>query len=464
MQGTILVLDGVSTNRIMLKVQLSAAWYHVAQGERLEGLKPLLRHTRPDLVLTAMTLPDGTAMDVKDLLLQDEALADVPVLAIAPRNDKAARLRALAAGVDDVLVQPYNDNLLLARIRSFLRTRSGAEELPLQNGQQPLGFAEGSMPATPLAPPALIALLTHRLDTGSSWRTALQPLTRHRVSDHRLDDMPAVLSDPVPDAVVVELGSCGSGLNLVADLRARNATRHSVLVAKLNSENTDLAAEAFDRGADAVLMGAFCPRELALRLDTQIARKTRRDLMRASVRNGLLAAVTDSLTGLHNRHYALPALHKIAETCRKTGTGFAVMLGDLDHFKRVNDLYGHAAGDTVLFETARRLRAALRPEDLLARIGGEEFLIALPHTGRDRALSVAGHLCHEISSQGFLLPGQDRTVAVTMSIGLRICDGARRLQLSHDAEIRMLIEQADKALYSAKAAGRNRVELLSSAA
>ncbi|KUJ77029.1 hypothetical protein AVO45_09585 [Ruegeria marisrubri] len=448
----------------MLKVQLSAAWYHVAQGERLEGLKPLLRHTRPDLVLTAMTLPDGTAMDVKNLLQQDEALADVPVLAIAPRNDKAARLRALAAGVDDVLVKPYNDTLLLARIRNFLRTRSGSEALPLQGGSQPLGFAEGSTPAPALAPPAMIALLTHGIETGTSWRTALQPRTRHRVIDRRFNDMQAVLSNPAPDAVVVELRPSGTELDLIADLRARNTTRHAVLIALLDHETTHLATAAFDLGADAVMMGAFCPKELALRLENQIARKVRHDRMRASVRNGLLAAVTDSLTGLHNRHYALPALQQIVRTAQDSGTSFALMLGDLDHFKRVNDLYGHVAGDSVLIETARRLQAALRPQDLLARIGGEEFLIALPRTDRGRALSVADRLCNEISSHGFPLPGQDRTVAVTMSIGLKICDNCTPPRRSRGAEIQTLIEQADKALYSAKAAGRNRVELLPSAA
>ncbi|WP_234416699.1 two-component system response regulator [Ruegeria sp. Alg231-54] len=122
-QGTILVLDGTSTNRIMLKVKLTAAWYHVVQTEKLQGLAGLLSRTRPDLVLAAQTLPDGSAADVKRLVMANAELADVPVVAIAPQNDKAARLQALSDGLDDVLAAPFKDTLLLARIRSLLRAR-----------------------------------------------------------------------------------------------------------------------------------------------------------------------------------------------------------------------------------------------------------------------------------------------------------------------------------------------------
>ncbi|TMV08012.1 response regulator [Ruegeria sediminis] len=274
----------------MLKVQLTAAWYNVVQADRLEGFEALMRRTRPDLVLTAMALPDGTAMDVKRLLQTDRSQADVPVLAIAPRNDKAARLRALAAGLDDVLVQPYNDNLLLARIRSLLRTSPGAEELRLRNGSQPLGFAEAPAIVNPLAPPALVALFALRPDTGIAWRDALQPLTRHRVASHGFDQARAALAGPLPDAFVVELGRDGAELNLLADLHARSAARHTVLIAVLGLNDADLAAAALDRGADAALLDGFCAEELALRLDNRIARKTRSDYLRAPVRKSLLDA------------------------------------------------------------------------------------------------------------------------------------------------------------------------------
>ncbi|MEX0320217.1 MAG: diguanylate cyclase [Ruegeria sp.] len=463
MQGTILVLDGVSTNRIMLKVQLTSAWYRVAQGDRVDGLLPLLRRVRPDLVLTAMTLPDGGALDVRALMQTDETLADIPVVAVAPQNDRAARLRALAAGLDEVLVQPYDDVLLLARIRSLIRSHANTEELRAQGGPQALGFAEPAAGLLAPAPAASVALVTRKSGTGAVWRSKLRTLTLHRLNIHRLDDIQSLLTEPVPDAIVMELGAGGKGLNLLADLRARSATRHAAVIAVPEPSNPNLAAEALDRGADDVMPAGFCADELALRLDTQLARKVRSDGYRASVRDGWRAALTDPMTGLHNRRYAMPALQRIAASARDRGESFAVMLADLDHFKRINDQYGHPAGDAVLIETARRLRKALRPSDIVARVGGEEFMIVLPDTGRRKAQRMADDLCQRINGQSFALPGCGKPIPVTTSIGLLVSEpGAITLQGAED--VSGLIEQADRALYVAKGAGRNQVSMIQSAA
>jgi two-component system cell cycle response regulator len=131
-QGTILVIDGVSTNRIMLKVQLAAAYYDAVQAGSVAEVLQAARNCRPDLVLTAMSLPDGTAADVKRTLAADESLADLPVIAVSDWEGHQARLQALAAGIDDVLQQPVDDVILQARIRSLLRARSASEELNLQ--------------------------------------------------------------------------------------------------------------------------------------------------------------------------------------------------------------------------------------------------------------------------------------------------------------------------------------------
>ncbi|MEX0304690.1 MAG: two-component system response regulator, partial [Leisingera sp.] len=132
MQGTILVIDGVSTNRIMLKVQLAAAYYEVVQAGGVAEVLHAARSCSPDLVLTAMSLPDGSAADVKRELARDEALVDLPVIAVSDWEGSKARLDALSAGIDDVLQQPVDDIILQARIRSLLRARSATEELNLQ--------------------------------------------------------------------------------------------------------------------------------------------------------------------------------------------------------------------------------------------------------------------------------------------------------------------------------------------
>ena len=171
------------------------------------------------------------------------------------------------------------------------------------------------------------------------------------------------------------------------------------------------------------------------------------------------------------------------------------MLADLDHFKQVNDSFGHGAGDAVLTEVAVRLRCQLRRDDLVARVGGEEFMIALPDTDRDAATAMARSLCQAINGAPFNLPGPVPPVPLTISIGVVIgpClsrigqagNGQTGIQqkgfgLSGNGHARdghsgiapteddmtstRLMDQADRALYEAKHAGRNQVTVLGAAA
>ena len=223
MQGTILVIDGVSTNRIMLKVQLAAAYYDAVQAGSVAEVLQTARQCRPDLVLTAMSLPDGTAADVKRELARDEALADLPVIAVSDWEGAKARLEALAAGIDDVLQQPVDDVILQARIRSLLRARSATEELNLQRDAShgfilPLSdraCAEGLHDVS-------VALVAQDPRTAMAWRDRLSARLPYELRTHAISDIQGLMQAPVADAIIIELNeaSAGPGLRLLADLRA----------------------------------------------------------------------------------------------------------------------------------------------------------------------------------------------------------------------------------------------------
>ncbi|WP_027236876.1 diguanylate cyclase domain-containing protein [Leisingera caerulea] len=456
MQGTILVIDGVSTNRIMLKVQLAAAYYDVVQaGSTAEVLQAARQH-RPDLVLTAMSLPDGTAAGVKRELAADETLADLPVIAISDWEGSKARLQALSEGIDDVLQQPVDDVILQARIRSLLRARSADEELNLQRDAShgfilPLSdrcCAEELRNAT-------VALVAQDPRTAMAWRDRLSACLPYELRTHAISDIQGLMQAPVADAIIVELNeaSAGPGLRLLADLRARAATRQTVVIAVPNPADPQIAAEALDRGAHDVLQTGFDVEELELRLTAQLQHKARKDRLRDSVRNGLRAAVLDPMTGLYNRRYAKPFLDRVAHSAAANGEKFAVMLADLDHFKRINDVYGHPAGDAVLIEAARRMQQVLGPADLLARVGGEEFMAVLPGASEAEAGVAAVALCNAINGTPFEVPGAAEPVQVTISIGAVMGGGGQ------DGSAAALVEKADQALYNAKHAGRNQVTL-----
>jgi two-component system cell cycle response regulator len=154
-------------------------------------------------------------------------------------------------------------------------------------------------------------------------------------------------------------------------------------------------------------------------------------------------------------------MQAIAEAAQTSGAIFAVLVADIDQFKSVNDRFGHAVGDAVLVQVAERLRQNLRAGDLLARIGGEEFLIALPDIALAEARCIAERLCSMMSDAPFDI-GQGRALPVTLSIGLAISEGG--CAPAHLDSVTEIVDRADRALMRSKAAGRNQVTIGRSAA
>lgn len=203
------------------------------------------------------------------------------------------------------------------------------------------------------------------------------------------------------------------------------------------------AASAFLGAAISLLLvlGMFGLRRLFLELEKQ-----RQQLE--------ILSITDSLTGLSNRRHAFERGAQEVLRAGRSGEPLAVIMLDLDRFKAVNDLHGHAAGDAVLVAVADVLRAGLRQVDVVGRIGGEEFLLLLPNTDSSGAGAIAERLRQRTEQMGVVLQDGSR-VRITASFGLVITGG-----VNHGAEetLRQTLSQADAALYVAKQRGRNRVE------
>lgn len=160
-------------------------------------------------------------------------------------------------------------------------------------------------------------------------------------------------------------------------------------------------------------------------------------------------ATTDSLTGLLNRRAFMPLIRQEQARAQRSGVPFSVMLGDLDKFKRVNDTWGHEAGDDVLRQAAARLQQSLREQDALCRWGGEEFLILLPETASEGAMTAAEKCRQQLA--GYAIDMQGTSHTQTISLGVATFNGIEQID--------QLISRADDALYKAKEKGRNRTEL-----
>ena len=462
MSGRILIVDDLATNRIILKVKLNAACYETLQAATGAEALAVARAEQPKLILLDMVLPDISGIEVCRQLRADPTTTHIPVDIITASNDRRARLSALEAGADEFLTKPLNEVILLARIRALLRARETEAELRLRSETWgDLDLAEGE---AVFAMPGRVALVAAEPAIAMAWRAALAPHVQERLAvmtpNAALSDMP---QGAVPDfyLIAADLGSHGSGQRLVADLRAREASRHAAIALVLPEADPDIAAMALDLGASDLLTLPLDPQETALRITLHVTRKRRADQLRRAVNTGLRLAVTDPLTGLYNRRYALAHLDRIASRAAEQGRRYAIMVLDLDRFKAVNDTFGHVAGDAVLETVATRLRNNLRPSDLVARIGGEEFLVALPDATLGSARLAAERLCRVVGDEPVPLPDGRGSVEVTISVGLAM--GPAPHGPGDESPAREALNRADLALMNAKAEGRNQVTIASAA-
>jgi diguanylate cyclase (GGDEF)-like protein len=251
------------------------------------------------------------------------------------------------------------------------------------------------------------------------------------------------------DLIVLDLGLPEmDGVELLKRLRAR-ADAVPVLVATAR-EALDERVRALDLGADDYLVKPAEPNELLARVRSGL--RLRRALLELAAKNELLErlALTDPLTALPNRRaYEESLTSEIARATRHCKP-LALLYLDIDRFKEVNDLHGHAIGDEALLGFADLLRRHARRGDLAARIGGEEFAVLLPHTGRTQAALVAERIRRALEAAPV---GRTRTVSITTSVGVATFSGTS----AEDAP--EFTRAADEALYRAKSEGRNRVAL-----
>jgi two-component system cell cycle response regulator len=193
--------------------------------------------------------------------------------------------------------------------------------------------------------------------------------------------------------------------------------------------------------ADTVVRAAVSAIRRAQTIESTKADKARLEML----------ARTDPLTQLHNRRSLIERLSEEVERVRRYGLMLSVLMIDIDHFKAVNDTYGHLVGDEVLRGVARVLQREARTVDVVARYGGEEFVLVLPETGEDGATALAERIRQRVAEQPLLRGEQIDWVRVTVSIGTATMPSPR----AHSPET--LIAAADEALYRAKSQGRNRV-------
>lgn len=405
-----------------------------------------------DIVLLDVMMPGMDGFEVCRRLKANPLTDHVPVIMVTALDQASDRIKGLEAGADDFLTKPVNEVALLTRVRSLVRLKLVLDELRMRAAtSREIGLAD------PLAEAAV--------ETGVGGRVLIvedRPSAAERISAALQHEQTVeVEADPQEalfraaegnfDLVIVSLGLNGfDGLRLCGQLRSLDRTRHVPVLVLVEADDSERLMRALELGVNDYLLRPIDRQELLARARTQVKKRRYADRLRDNVQHSMELAITDGLTGLHNRRYMESHLGAVLERATARAKPVSLLILDIDHFKAVNDTFGHDAGDDVLREFALRLRRSIRNVDLACRYGGEEFVVVMPDTDIAIASVVAERIRRNIATEPFAVNQGTRLLDVTISIGLT----ARQDQADTADTI---LKRADQALYRAKRDGRNRV-------
>jgi two-component system cell cycle response regulator len=451
MSARVLVVDDILPNVKLLEAKLSSEYYDVLTATSGEEALIKVEQDSPDLVLLDVMMPGMDGFEVCRKIKDNPSVAHIPVVMVTALTDTADRVRGLEAGADDFLSKPVNDTALMARVKSLVRLKMTIDEWrSRENTASQLGVVDeaASVMQEPVENANILVVEDQPFEADKIIETMQQDNDKVMVAESGMKAMEMAAHNDF-DIMVVSLNlKAEDGLRLCSHLRSNERTRSLPILMAASEEDIQRVAHGLEIGAHDYIMRPIDRQELLARARTQIRKKRFQERLRANYEVSLSMALTDSLTGLYNRRYLEVHMQKMLERNCENKRTMCVLMFDIDHFKQVNDNYGHAVGDEVLKTFAYRLKDNLRSFDLVARLGGEEFVAVMPDVSKDYAMIIAERLRNSIGSTSFKSQTEDGNLEITTSIGGAIID-------HNETSVGKVLDRADKMLYEAKTSGRN---------
>jgi len=445
----ILIVDDVEPNVRLLEAKLTLEYYEVLTATDGATALEIASAERPDIILLDVMMPGMDGFETCRRLKADPVTRHIPVVLVTALDGREDKIKGLKAGADDFVTKPIDDVILFARVKSLVRLKSVMDELrEREETGRRIGVDTDGAGRLRGSGGRVLIVDDNERQSGM--------MVEHLSGEHRTmvesDPAAALIAARGPiDLMIVNVSSSEfDGLRFVAQARSTEASRRTPILAVVDPADRPRLVKALELGANDILPKPVDPEELQARARTQIKRKRYADFLKEKLDYSLEMAVTDALTGLHNRRYMAGQLQALVARAGQGGDRVAVLIMDIDHFKLVNDGFGHDAGDEVLREFAVRLATNVRAIDLPCRLGGEEFVVVMPGASMEDAVRVADRIRRDVASQPFPIMGGAEGLTITVSVGVASTDGSND---TPDA----LLKRADEGVYEAKARGRNQV-------
>jgi two-component system cell cycle response regulator len=452
MTARVLIVDDVLANVKLLEARLSAEYLEILTAYNGADALDICARERVDVVLLDVMMPGMDGFEVCRRLKQSPGTMHVPVIMVTALDQPSDKVQGLDAGADDFLTKPVDDIALVTRVKNLARLKLLGDELAMRT----MTAGELGLPTVAPSPtpsfreePGRILIVEDHERSAARMREALAR-THSVMVEPDLQEALLKVAEAGCDLLMVSLNlGRADGLRLCAQVRALERTRHLPMIVLLDPGDDARLLRALDMGVNDYLMRPIDRNEMLARVRTQIRRKRHADQLRMRLERSVELAIIDPLTGLHNRRYMESHLKTLVAQSIQLERPLSVLVADIDHFKAVNDTWGHDIGDKVLREFAMRFKSNIRGVDLACRLGGEEFLSIMPDTDMHGALLVGERVRACVAGLPFEAAASG-SLQVTASVGVATLQGCLDTPET-------LFKRADEALYAAKREGRNRV-------
>ena len=451
MTARVLVVDDILANVKLLEARLAAEYFEVLTAYSGKEALDILERERVDVVLLDVMMPGMDGFEVCRRIKSNPKMHHLPVIMVTALDQPSDKVQGLESGADDFLTKPVDDIALVTRVKNLARLKVLTDEMLMRatTGRQ-MGMADTAALEKALSGRAGRILVVD--DHPRSATRLVEALSKTHEAAVEPDTHAALmtLAEGNFDLLIVSLSLANAdGLRLCSQVRSLERTRHLPIVVLVEPGDEARLLRGLDMGVNDYVMRPIERHEMLARVRTQIKRKRHTDYLRNRLEESVELSIMDALTGLHNRRYMEGHLATLVAEALQSGRGLSLLVADIDHFKQVNDTYGHDGGDVVLKEFAARMRRNTRGIDLACRLGGEEFVIIMPDTDIARAYQVGERLRACVAAEPFQIT-PDLRIRVTASVGLATLERV-------DDTPETIFKRADNALYAAKRRGRNRV-------